>query len=92
MDAHDEFIFLCEDFINGFEQLLPNETNRPHGRYEQAVQYAFDRIEDLNHVERVSINGQYTFLVSVANEMAIYTRCVRQECKSKTQFCYLTFE
>lgn len=75
----EEFVFLCEYFIRGFDEMLPHDINRPHGRYEQAVQYAFNRIEELDHVERVTINGRYTFLVSMENQMAIYTRIVRQE-------------
>lgn len=76
----DPFILVCEDFIDAFERMLPHDINRPHGRYEQAVQLAFDRIEALEHVGRVTLSNRFTFLVSQENEMALYTRCVRQLC------------
>lgn len=76
----DPFILVCEEFMTAFEQMLPHDINRPHGRYEQAVQLAYDRIEALGHVERVTLSNRFTFLVSEENEMALYTRCVRQLC------------
>lgn len=50
--------------------------------------YAFRRIQNLNNV------GEATgfplesdrFLISVENEMAVYTRCVRQQCKFNFEF------
>lgn len=80
-----DFAFICEEFIQGFESLFPDNLRRTHGRYEQCVQYAFNRIEALDHVDRITI-GRHTFLVSTENEMAFFTRCVRQECKFFSNF------
>lgn len=73
------FVMVCEEFIAEFERLLPHDVLRPHGRYEQTIQMVFDRIEALDHVRRISINGRYEFLLSERHALALFTRCVRQE-------------
>lgn len=74
----DPFSLLCSEFIAAFERLIPHHIHRPHGRYEQAIQLALNRIEALGHVNRVPVLNRFIFLVSEQNEMALYTRCVRQ--------------
>lgn len=73
------FVLLCEEFIQEFERLLPNDHSRPHGRYEQSIEMAFGRIEALPYVERVTLRNRFTFLISMDDRLAVYTRCVRQE-------------
>lgn len=75
----DPFVQLCEGFIQEFERLLPNDHSRHFGRYEQSIQMAFDRVEALPYVERVNVRNRFTFLISMNDRLAVYTRCVRQE-------------
>lgn len=75
----DPFVRLCEEFIQEFERLLPNDHSRPFGRYEQSIEMAFGRIEALPYVERVTLRNRFTFLISMDDRLAVFTRCVRRE-------------
>lgn len=59
----DPFILVCEEFIAAFERMLPHDINRLHGRYEQAVQLAFDRIEalDMWNKKRYRIDSHFLY-------------------------------
>lgn len=74
-----EFVTICEQFMREFNSCFPNNLTRYWGRYEQCIKYAFDRIEALDHVERITLLDRYSFLVSTENQMAVFLRCVRQE-------------
>lgn len=75
---HDPFVRTCEEFIQEFGRLLPDERSRPHGQYEQCLDMAFGRIEALPDVESVNIK-RFTFLVSKAHQLGVFTSCVRQQ-------------
>lgn len=72
---------LCKQFFDEFDILLPRVTN-PDGRYENSIQYAFNRIEKLDHVKRVNNfpTKKDEFLVLDEGQMAVYTRIVREKC------------
>lgn len=46
--------------------------------YEEAIKWAHQQIENLPHVERVTL-GDHPFLISEENEMAVFLSTVRWE-------------
>lgn len=74
------YIMTCETFIANFDAFLPHVERRPHGRYEQAIQYAIERIENIPHVQRIfQFGNEFPILLSEENMMAYFPRSVRQQ-------------
>lgn len=87
MMSEQDLTEFCNVFQTEFDGKLPKE-GKP-GWYEHAIAYAFNRIEELDHVkesEEKFTKKTDVFLVSKQNEMGVYKRCVRKICKIFTSF------
>lgn len=70
-DEQLNFITVCQTFISEYENLMPHDERRPQGQYEDALEYAIRRIENIPHVRKtVEFGNHLPLLVSEENMMA----------------------
>lgn len=72
----EEFDQVCAKFVNGFNDEGGDYFN-DETHYEDAIQWAIDKVENLSHVEKITIGeAHYPFLVSDENKMALFPSVV----------------